>query len=440
MMSTDGTRFGIRGTIFDFFANPKQTSNAVRHFEDGLMIICAGRIEAVAPADESYAALKDTIPIYEYPNCLICPGFIDSHVHYAQTRVIGSPASDLLEWLEKYTFPEELQFIDSQHCTLVANEFFDELARNGTTTAQVYPTVHEISTEVFFQEAQARGMRMVGGKVLMDRNAPDKLLDGSDWGERATERLIDRWHENGRQTYSITLRFAGTSTRAQLDLCRRLVEKYPELLFHTHLSETAAEIEWTLRLFPECADYLGVYEKYGVVTDHSVFAHCVHLSTAEKNRLADAGAVVALCPTSNTFLGSGLAPLNTLADHGIGLSLGTDVGGGTSFSMLQTMHEMYKVVQLGGDRSVDALELFYLATLGGAQALQIDDHVGNFADGKEADFVILDSGGQLLMAQKSEWSRSLVDKLFAYIILGNSVNIKETWSMGRCIYRRDKPH
>ncbi len=435
-MSVDAKRFGIRGTFFDFVANPREESNALRYFEDGLIIISSGRVESIAAFPQSIHGPMGDCPILDYSDCLICPGFIDTHLHYSQTRIIGSPASGLLEWLEKYTFPEELRFNDSQYCALVANEFFDELVRNGTTSAQVYPTVHEISTDVFFEEAQSRGLRMIGGKVLMDRNAPAGLMDGSDCGEKATEKLIRKWHENGRQTYSITLRFAGTSTHDQMELCRRLVQKYPELLFHTHLAETLAEIAWTLRIYPDCPDYLAVYEHYGVVTDHSVFAHCIHLSESEKQRLTDAGATVALCPTSNSFLGSGLVPLNQLADHGIGLSMGTDIGGGTSFSMLQTMHEMYKVVQLGDDQGIDALDLFYLATLGGAKALRIDHHVGNFESGREADFVILDAGGRKLMERKIENSQSLAEKLFSYIILGDATNVRETWSMGRRVYQR----
>ncbi len=431
-------RFGIRGAIFDSIAAPDERTTPWRYFDDGVMVISNGRVESVDSANACLAGLKDQIRIIEYPNCLICPGFIDSHVHYSQTRIIGSPAPGLLEWLETYTFPEEMRFHDSDYASLVADQFFDELLSNGTTTAQVYPTVHEISADAFFSEADRRGLRMVAGKVLMDRNAPDGLLDGEDLGEDGTLRLIQKWHGTGRQTYSITLRFAGTSTRAQMEMCGNLVRQHPDLLFHTHLSETLAEIDWTLNLYPQCSDYLSVYEQYGVVTDHSVFAHCIHLSNSEKQRLADAGGAIALCPTSNMFLGSGLVPVNELANHGIQLSLGTDVGGGTSFSMLQTMHEMYKVVQLSGESSIDATNLFYLATLGSARALKIDRYVGNFERGKEADFVVLDDGGQTLLRHKLNRSRSVAEQLFAYIILGSSANVKETWSLGQRVYQRDE--
>ncbi len=429
-------RFGLRGAIFHLIADPGEHSDAWRYYDDGILVISAGRIESVDSVANCLAALQDQIPIFEYPNCLICPGFIDTHIHYSQTRIIGSPAPGLLEWLETYTFPEELRFDDPDYAATVASQFFDQLVSNGTTTAQVYPTVHECSADVFFDEANQRGLRMVAGKVLMDRNAPAGLRDGSDYGAAANERLIRKWHGIGRQTYAITLRFAGTSTRAQMALCSKLVQQYPDLLFHTHLSETLAEIDWTLKLYPECSDYLAVYEQYGVVTERSIFAHSIHLSESEKQRMADAGAAIALCPTSNAFLGSGLAPLNALSDSRIGLSLGTDVGGGTSFSMLQTMQEMYKIVQLGGDRNIDALRLFYLATLGGARALHLDRHVGNFEAGKEADFIVLDAGGRALVQDKLNRAQSIGEQLFTYIILGGEVNVKETWSMGKRVFQR----
>ena len=432
----DIKKYAVRGSIVDFVANPRTRSNAWRYFEDGVMIVSDGRVESVDSASKCIDSINGNIPVFEYPDCLICPGFVDTHIHYAQTRIVGCPAPGLLDWLETYTFPEELRFKDPQYSAQVAVEFFDELLSNGTTTAQVYPTVHENSVDSFFEESHKRGVRMVAGKVLMDRNAPSGLLDGKNLGEDETERLIRKWHGKGRQTYSITLRFAGTSTYDQMQSCGRLVQRYPDVLFHTHLSETLAEIDWTLQLFPECSDYLAVYEKYEVVTDRSIFAHCIHLSEAEQTRMTDAGAAAALCPTSNLFLGSGLVPLNQLAERDIGLSLGTDVGGGTSFSMLQTMHEMYKVVQLGNDY-VDPFDLFYLATLGGAKVLHLDRHIGNFESGKEADFVVLDDGGRQLTRQKLNQTNSLAEILFAYIILGSAANVRETWSMGRRVYRRD---
>ena len=427
--------FAVRGSIFHTTANPTKDSDAWTYLNDGLMVVVDGRIKQVTPADECILSIENAMPVYEYPECLICPGFIDTHIHYAQTRIVGSPAPGLLEWLENHTFPEELQFGDSDYASQVAVEFLDELLRNGTTSALAYPTVHADSCNLFFEESHRRGLRMLAGKVLMNRNAPAGLLDGEDFGMGESERLIQKWHGNGRQSYAITLRFAGTSTVEQMKTCTELVNRYPDMLFHTHLSETLAEIEWVLGLYPEYQDYLAIYEEFGLVSEHSIFAHCIHLSESECERLADLGSTASLCPTSNLFLGSGLAQPNLLADHGIPISLGTDVGGGTSFSMLQTMQEMYKVARLGG-ANLDAFELFYLATLGGARALHIDDHLGSFKSGKEADFVVLDSGGRKLTQQKLERSNSIEELLFTYVILGSAQNVKETWSMGRRLYQR----
>ena len=429
------SEYAIRGRIFHTVANPKTEANAWQYFDDGVMVVSDGRVKFIEEASKCLDSLREKLPITEYPNCLICPGFIDTHIHYAQTRIIGCPAPGLLEWLDTYTFPEELRFSDPEYSSQVAVEFFDELAANGTTTAQVYPTVHENSADLFFEEAHNRGLRMVAGKVLMDRNAPDGLQDGDGHGEIETERLIGKWHGKDRQTYSITLRFAGTSTHQQMQICGQLVQRYPDLLFHTHLSETKAEIEWTLELFPDFSDYLSVYEGYGVLSDRSVFAHCIHLSESEQQRLSDAGAAIAMCPTSNLFLGSGLVPMNNLTERDINLSLGTDVGGGTSFSMLQTMHEMYKVAKIEGSYA-NPVELFYLATLGGARTLHIDQHVGSFENGKEADYVVLDSGGRNLTQQKLSQATSVEELLFAFIILGGVANVRETWSMGKRIFQR----
>ena len=430
------TEFAVRGPIFSLTENPQRSSDAWFYFHDGVMVVCDGRVQNIDAADRCIEPVRQSMPVFEYPDCLICPGFIDTHIHYAQARIVGSAAPGLLQWLEKYTFPEELRFADADYAQQVAGEFLDELAANGTTSALVFPTVHARSVEEFFAAARTKGMRMSAGKVLMNRHAPAGLCDGDGHGIAESEQLIERWHENGRQNYAVTLRFAGTSTNQQMQVCGELVKRYPEIIFHTHLSETQAEIEWTLNLFGDCKDYLGVYEKFGLVTDHSVFAHCVHLSDSECERLSESGGAAALCPTSNLFLGSGLVDSDRLSANGINLSLGTDIGGGTSFSMLQTMQELYKVARTLGSCPT-SLMLFYLATLGAARALHIDRHVGSLQPGKEADFVILDAGARPLTAQKLNDARSTEQRLFAYIILGDRANVRETWSMGRCLYRRD---
>ena len=427
----------VRGSIFYTTDDPSKNSNAVNYLEDGVLLIENGRIQDVLDGDRFGGDMAASRRVFEYPNCLICPGFIDSHVHFAQTRIMASPASGLLEWLERHTFPEEMRFADAAYATQVASEFLDLTARNGTTSALVYPTVHYGSTDCFFEQSANRGLRMVCGKVLMDRNAPEGLCDTVEDGTQDTERLIKKWHGTGRLTYAITPRFAGTSTPEQLASCRMLLEQYPDVLLHTHLSETHEEIEWTLGLFPGFEDYLAVYEHYGLVSERSVFAHCIHLSEHECQRMSDAGASALLCPTSNLFLGSGLVHARRLAEKGIATALATDVGGGTSFSMLQTMQDLYKVGQLV-DEALSAAELFYLATLGGARALQIDQFVGSFESGKEADFVILDAGNSGYMNQRLANSRDFEDQLFLFALTGNDSNVRETWSMGEKIYSRDE--
>ena len=281
------SQFAVRGPIFDLTGDPAVERDACRYLDDGVMIIENGRIKDVAAADQCLSSISASMVVHEYPDCLICPGFIDAHIHYAQTRIVGCPATGLLEWLETHTFPEELRFASADYSGEVAREFLDTLLQNGTTSALVYPTVHAISAEQFFQQAQGLNMRMIAGKVLMDRNAPPGLCDGDDHGLSETENQINAWHGSGRIGYAVTLRFAGTSTVGQMAACQKLVERYPEVLFHTHLSETKAEIEWTLGLFPEFYDYLAVYEGYGMVTDHSIFAHCIHLTDSECERLMD---------------------------------------------------------------------------------------------------------------------------------------------------------
>ena len=431
------SKFAVRGPIFHTIDDPANSTDAWQYFDDGVLVIEDGKIQQLGYAKDLLNQVEPSIFVHQYSDCLICPGFVDCHIHYAQTRIIGAPAPGLIEWLERHTFPEELKFEDEEYAAMVAAEFFDELLRNGTTSAQVYPTVHAGSVNQFFREAQRLGLRVAAGKVLMDRSAIPGLIDGEQNGIDETEALIQAWNGKDRLSYSITLRFAGTSTEQQMRACGKLVEKYPELLFHTHLSETLDEIEWTLGLFPQCKDYLEVYENYGMVTNHSVFAHCIHLSDSECERMADAGASAALCPTSNLFLGSGLAQPSRLRDYGIQLSIGTDIGGGTSFSMLRTMQELFKVSQFSGD-SLNAFDLFYLATLGGARALHQDRYIGSFEANKEADFVVLDAADCRLLQRKLQYSKLFEDLLFAFVILGDTSNVRETWSLGRRVYQRQR--
>jgi len=376
------------------------------------------------------------VEITEYRDALITPGFIDTHIHYPQTGMIASYGEQLLDWLNTYTFPTEQQFADKAHAADVAGIFLKELLRNGTTTALVFGTVHKQSVDAFFEAAEALNLRMIAGKVLMDRNAPDYLTDTPESGYADSKELIERWHGKGRLHYAVTPRFAPTSTPEQLTLAGKLLGEYPDLYMHTHLSENRKEIEWVKALFPERKGYLDVYDHYKLIGARSVFAHGVHLCDDECKRLAETGSAVAFCPTSNLFLGSGLFDLNKLEQHGVRVGLGTDVGAGTSFSQLQSLNEAYKVMQLQG-KKLDPFKSLYLATLGGAHALYLDDKLGNFESGKDADFVVLDYNATPLISYRMQQAKTLEERLFALTMLGDDRAVKETFAAGQSVHRRD---
>jgi guanine deaminase len=350
--------------------------------------------------------------------------------------MIASYGEQLLDWLNTYTFPTEQQFADKAHAADVAGIFLKELLRNGTTTALVFGSVHKQSVDAFFEAAEALNLRMIAGKVLMDRNAPDYLTDTPESGYADSKELIERWHGKGRLHYAVTPRFAPTSTPEQLELAGKLFGEYPNLYMHTHLSENRKEIEWVKALFPERKGYLDVYDHFKLIGARSVFAHGVHLCDDECKRLAETGSAVAFCPTSNLFLGSGLFDLNKLEEHGVRVGLGTDVGAGTSFSQLQSLNEAYKVMQLQG-KKLDPFKSLYLATLGGANALYLDDKLGNFLPGKDADFVVLDYNATPLISYRMQQAKSLDERLFALTMLGDDRAIKETFAAGESVHRRD---
>lgn len=382
----------IRGPLLHLIADPfyRPLSDCLRYLPDGLMIVESGIIADIGP----YAQLSDRyihLPLTHYPNKLIVPGFIDTHVHFPQTEIIAAYGEQLLTWLDRYIFPTEQKFSNQPYALMVANHFLDELLRHGTTTALVFTTVYPQSTEAFFQAAQARNLRMIAGKVLMDRHAPEALLDTPDTAYRDSRQLIEKWHQQDRLLYAVTPRFAITSTPEQLRVAGQLLQDFPDVYLHTHLSENTDEIAWTNQLFPEAGSYLGVYEQAGLLGKRSVFAHGVHLSESERCRLSECECAIAHCPTSNLFLGSGLFPLHQAKnpERPIKVGLGTDVGGGTSFSLLRTGGEAYKVAQLQ-QQTLAPFQALFLATLGGAQALCLEDKIGSFLPGKEADFIVLD--------------------------------------------------
>ena len=427
----------IRGSFLDFLGDPFYESDldSVRYISDGLLIVEDGAIaELGAYQDlcEKYAA----IPAVDYSGRLIMPGMIDTHIHYSQLEMIAAHGEQLLEWLNKYTFPTESKFKDKGYAQKMASLFLDELLRNGTTTALVFTTVYPQSVDAFFEEASRRNLRMIAGKVLMDRHSPSFLSDTPESAYADSKQLIQKWHHNGRLLYAITPRFAITSTREQLHLAGKLLQEFPDVYLHTHLSENVQEVEWVSELFPESRGYLDVYDRAGLVGEKSVFAHGVQLTDAEFDRLSEAKAAIAFCPTSNLFLGSGLFKLSQAKsiDRPVKVGLGTDVGAGTSFSLLHTASEAYKVMQLQ-KYSLSAFQALFLATLGGARALSLEDKLGNFEAGKEADFIVLNPQATPLMAVRNQnfpasSVAELAEIVFGMMILGDDRTVQATYIAG----------
>lgn len=426
-----------RAALLHCVADPREVGIERSHeyFEDGLLVVADGKVAQIGHAAELLPTLAAGTEVVEYPNALITPGFVDTHIHYPQTGMIASYGEQLLDWLETYTFPTERAFADKAHAGEVAEVFLNELLRNGTTTALVFGSVHKESVDAFFEACEKRNLRMIAGKVLMDRNAPDYLTDTAETGYADSKELIERWHGKGRLHYAVTPRFAPTSTPEQLALAGQLFKEYPDLYMHTHLSENRKEIEWVRELFPERQGYLDVYDHHGLIGARSVFAHGVHLCDEECRRLGETGSAVAFCPTSNLFLGSGLFDLEKVEGFGVRVGLGTDVGAGTSFSQLQSLNEAYKVMQLQG-KKLDPFKSLYLATLGGARALYLDDRIGNLQPGKDADFVVLDYQATPLIDYRMRQARTLEEKLFALTILGDDRAVKETFVAGESVHRK----
>lgn len=431
----------FRASILDFIADPfyGTESECTRYFSDGLLVVEEGKVLDLG----DYENLKDQysqIPINHYSNQLILPGFIDTHIHFPQTEMIASYGEQLLNWLNKYTFPTEKQFKDKDYARKVAKFFLDELLKNGTTTALVFAAVFPESVDAFFEEAESRNLRMISGKVMMDRNAPDFLSDTAESSYQESKELIQKWHKKGRLLYAVTPRFAATSTPEQLKFASQLLQEFPDVYLHTHLSENLDEIAWIQSLYPESNGYLDVYDKAGLVGDKSVFAHGIHLTDEEFKTLSQADAAISFCPTSNLFLGSGLFKIEQAksSEYPVKVGLGTDVGAGTSFSMLQTANEAYKVAQLR-QQKLSPFKALFLATLGGARALSLEDQLGNFEVGKEADFVVLNPQATPLMKLRNGETlgtdlASLADQTFGLIMLGDDRAITATYIMGELAY------
>jgi guanine deaminase len=426
-----------RAAIVHCIADPKDVGidAAYEYFEDGLLVIKDDKIHALGNAEVLLSSLPSDTVIEHHPNAIITPGFIDTHIHYPQTDMIGSYGEQLLTWLNTYTFPEESKFSDNAHARDVADRFLKELLRNGTTTALVFGTGHKVSVDAFFEASQVHNLRMICGKVMMDRNAPDYLTDTPESSYQESKELIEAWHNKGRLHYAITPRFAPTSSDEQLQLAGKLLSEYDDVYLHTHLSENKDECAWVQDLFPNSTNYLDVYDQHKLLSERSVFAHGIHLCDSEYHRLHETGSAISFCPTSNLFIGSGLFKLSKAEEHKVNVGLGTDVGGGTSFSMLQTMNEAYKVIQLQNE-NLNPIKSLYLSTLGGAKALRLEDKIGNLAVGSEADFIILDKKGTPLLESRLALSKNIEESLFVLMTIGDDRAIQATYSAGECVHRR----
>ena len=426
----DGTTL-ILGQVLRFDGDPfaGDPTRVARHDSRGAVAVADGRIADVGPADAVRARFPQA-PVTDHGDGLILPGFVDAHVHYPQTGIIASWGKRLIDWLNAYTFPEEARFGDPAHAAEVAGRYLDLVLSNGTTTTCSYCTIHPESVDAYFEAAAGRGMMAFGGKTCMDRNAPETLRDTARSAHDDSAALLQRWHGRGRARYVVTPRFAPTSTPAQLEALGALWAAHPDCLMQTHLSEQHDEVRWVRDLFPDARDYLDVYEAHGLLGSNAVFGHAIHLTARERDRLAEAGAALVHCPTSNTFIGSGLFDMGLARTHRVGLA--TDTGGGSSFSMLRTMAAAYEVAQLRG-QALHPAQLLWLATEGSARALRAETEIGTLAAGSAADLVVLDLASTPAIAQRAARADDLWEAVFPTIMMGDDRAVTSVYVGGRAV-------
>lgn len=434
-----GATTAIRGAAVawrgDPFAMP--SADALRFERDAAIVWRDGRIEAFGAASDVLPGLPAGTPVTRYERALIVPGFVDCHVHYPQLPIIGAGGHPLLEWLERYTFPAEQAFADEDHARGVARSFLRELMHNGTTTAAVYCTVHAGSAEALFAAAEPTGLRIVAGKCLMDRNAPAALMDTAQRGYDESKALIARWHGRGRLGYAVTPRFVASSTPAQLETAAALWREHPGTLLQSHLAENVDEVAWVRRLFPECIDYVDVFDRFGLLGRGAIHGHGIHLSERERDRLAESATALAHCPTSNFFLGSGLFDLAAATSRSVPIPVGlaTDVGAGTTLSMLVTMGAATRVAQLRG-KPLDPVQALWLATAGAARTLALEDRVGDLAPGLDADIAVLDPAATPLLAERTDRVDNVGEMLAILATLGDDRCVRATYAAGMPVWSR----
>lgn len=427
----------VRGSVLHFPTSTTSPETNYVYIKDALLVTRNGKILKLGDAQALLSEFPD-IKYTDYSGKLILPGFIDSHLHFPQTEMIASYGEQLLEWLENYTFPTEIKFKSYEYAYAIAKIFIQQLLKNGTTSAMVYSTVHKSATDALFQQAQNHNMLMIAGKVCMDRNCPPELQDTPKSAQQESDDLISKWHKKDRLFYALTPRFAPTSSAEQMAMLGELAQQYSDVFIQTHLSENTSEIDWVKSLYPGHANYLDVYDYYHMVRPRAVFGHCLHLESEEWSRLTESGSTIAFCPTSNLFLGSGLFDLKRAKQFGVNVSLATDVGAGTSFSMLKTMGEAYKVCQLQ-KVPFSPFEGLYLMTQGAACSLGLSHAIGNLNPESDADFIVIDPQFDELMKLRIEPDNSTVsDILFALSMLGDDRAIFSTWIAGQPAYLKQE--
>jgi guanine deaminase len=400
------------------------------YIEDGILIIESGKILAVG----SHADLK-TIPLVDYTGKLITPGFIDTHQHASQSAIVASYGEKLLTWLDDYVFPAESAYKDDITARNDLNFFLDELLKNGTTTAVSYGPLFYNATDILFEELSKRNMRFVTGNILMDQNSPDYLRLSTQENYDNCKRLLTKWHNKNRLSYCISPRFAIACSEPLLELCSTLKKEHPDCYIQTHLDENLKEVETVKKLYPRSKNYLDVYDHFGLVTDRSVFGHCIHTTDEELALFKKSGAILSWCPLSNNFLGSGLFNFSRTLKYTHKITLGTDWGAGNSLSMLAVMNDAYNVSMLNSTK-LPTMLCWYMATLGAAKALHLDNKIGSFKQGKEADFIVIETDTSAFLKYRFERIKDIFELLFVLMILGSENNIKATYVYGEPVYTK----